>query len=332
MRLLYVLDRFPVLSETFVVNEVRGLLRAGDDVTVYARRLRERGALHALAEAAWLARHVRADHVHAHFAFGNATVALLYGRLTGAPASFTAHAVDLYGGVPRAVLGRKIAASAFAAAVSEHGAAELRACAAPVDRSKVVVQRNGVARDALRAAEPESPPRIVAIARLIEKKGLDTLIRAASLLDGEVVVELVGDGPERERPGSLARECDVRGVLFTGTLNHDAALGRLTGATAFALTCRQLPSGDRDGLPVSLVEAMSAGVPVVTTPIGGIPELVRNGETGLLVSPDDPVILAAALKRLLDDRPLRNRLAAAGRAATEPWEIGRCIANLRARF
>ena len=142
MRLLYVADRFPVLSETFVVDEVRGLVRAGDDVTVYMRRpgdpevaadlaslvvgpgaalpgrglasalrLRERGALHALSEAAWLARHVPAEHVHAHFAFGNATVALLYGRLTGARASFTAHALDLYGGVP--LIGKEANAMRF---------------------------------------------------------------------------------------------------------------------------------------------------------------------------------------------------------------------------
>jgi glycosyltransferase involved in cell wall biosynthesis len=240
MRLLYVADRFPVLSETFVVDEVRGLVRAGDDVTVYTRRpgdpevaadlatlvvgpgaalpgrglasalrLRERGALHALSEAAWLARHVPADHVHAHFAFGNATVALLYGRLTGARASFTAHALDLYGGVPPSVLGRKVAEAAFAAAVSEHGAAHLRACAAPADRGKVVVQRTGVVRDAVRAGEPESPTRLVAVARLVEKKGLDVLVRAAQLLRPEVVVELVGEGPERDRLEALARDCGV---------------------------------------------------------------------------------------------------------------------------
>jgi glycosyltransferase involved in cell wall biosynthesis len=362
MRLLYVADRFPVLSETFVVNEVRGLVRAGDDVMVYARRggdpevapdlaelvvgygaapsgrgigaalrLRERGALSALAEAAWLARHVEADHVHAHFTFGNATVALLYGHLTGAPASFTAHAFDLYGGVPATVIGRKVAGAAFAAAVSEHGAATLRACAAPADRGKVVVQRNGVAREALRAGEPELPPRIVAIARLVEKKGLDVLIEAARSLDPGIVVEIVGDGPERQRLEALSRAWGRR-VRFTGALPHAYALRRLSGASAFALPCRQLASGDRDGLPVALVEAMSAGVPVVTTPIAGIPELVRNGETGLLVAPDDPAALAAALTRVVEDRPLRDRLAASGRAATEPWDIDRCIATLRARF
>jgi glycosyltransferase involved in cell wall biosynthesis len=77
---------------------------------------------------------------------------------------------------------------------------------------------------------------------------------------------------------------------------------------------------------------MSAGLPVVTTAVAGIPELVRNGETGLLVPPDDPVALAAALARLLEDRLLRDRLAAAGRAATRPWDAESCLAALRARF
>src|SRR5215212_240090 len=230
MRVLYVLDRFPVLSETFVVDEIRGLLRAGDEVSVYERgggedgvaddlrelvvgpdlrppargigaalALRERGALHALAQATWLAKEVPADQVHAHFAFGAASIALLYGRLTGTPASFTAHAYDLYGGVAGPVLGRKVAAAAWAAAPTEHGARRLRACAAPSDRDKVVVQRMGVARRALEAGEPEMPLRVVAIGRLVEKKGLDLLVRAAGRLDPAVVVEIVGDGPERAR-------------------------------------------------------------------------------------------------------------------------------------
>jgi colanic acid/amylovoran biosynthesis glycosyltransferase len=360
MRVLYVLDRFPVLSETFVVDELRGLLRAGDDVSVYARegvgeagvaddlrelmvgpgvrapvrglgaalRLRERGALHALAQATWLAKTLRADHAHAHFAFGAASIALLYGRLTGVRTSFTAHAYDLYGAVPEGVLGRKVAAANWAAAPTEHGAARLRACAAAADGDKVVVQRMGVQRDALDAGEPEDPARVVAIGRLVEKKGLDVLVRGAARLDPGVVVEIVGDGPERERLERLAQGR----VRFTGALPHAEALARLRGASAFALPCRELASGDRDGLPVALVEAMAAGIPVVTTPVAGIPELVRDGETGLLTAPGDDASLAAAIARLLADGALRERLALAGRAATELWDSARCIAQLRARF
>jgi glycosyltransferase involved in cell wall biosynthesis len=361
MQLLYVVDRFPVLSETFVVNEVRGLLRAGDDVTVYVRRggepgvaddlrelvigpgsavpaggvgaalaLRERGALHALAEAAWLARRVRADHVHAHFAFGAASVALLFGRVTDTPASFTAHAADLYAGVPCPLLGRKVAAARFAAAVSEHGVARLRGCAVPADRGKVVLQRNGVA-PGLPPEREDEPRRVVTIARLTAKKGLDVLVRAARVLDRDVVLEVVGDGPERGRLEALARDAGAN-VRFAGALHHEAALERLRGASAFVLPCRELASGDRDGLPVSLVEAMRAGVPVVTTPVGGIPELVLDGETGLLVAPDDVAALSRALTRLLGDPALRERLAAAGRTATLPWDLERCVTGLRARF
>jgi colanic acid/amylovoran biosynthesis glycosyltransferase len=355
VRLLYVLDRFPVLSETFVVDELRGLLAAGDEIVVYARRdgeagvaddlrqlvigpgtavpparavrsalaLRERGALHAACEAAWLARRVRADHAHAHFAFGAASVALLYGRIGGAGASFTAHAHDLYGGVACPALGRKVAAARWAAAPSEHGARRLRECASPRDRGKVVVQRNGVA--ALDAGQPESPPRVVGVGRLVPKKGFDVLVRAAHGLPPDVVVEIVGDGPQRAELEAL-----VRGrVRFSGALSHAQALARLSGASAFALPCRELPSGDRDGLPVALVEAMRAGLPVVTTAVGGIPELVRDGETGLLVAPGDDVALAAALRSMLQDG---GRLAAAGRAASEPWDAQRCIAALRGRF
>lgn len=353
MRLLYVLDRFPVLSETFVVAEVRGLLAGGDDVVVYARRggepgvaedlrelvigpgralpplsaisgalaLRERGAVKAAAEAAWLARRVDADHAHAHFAFGAATIALLYARIRGVRASFTAHAHDLYGGVGEGVLGRKVAAAAWAAAPSEHGAARLREAAGA--RGTAVVQRNGV--QPLDAGRPEHPPRVVAIGRLVEKKGFDVLAQAARRLPGDVVVEIVGDGPERGRLEAIA---DGR-VRFAGALPHGAALARLHGAGAFALPCRELASGDRDGLPVALVEAMRAGLPVVTTPVAGIPELVRDGESGLLVQPGDPDALAAAIGRALADGA---RLGAAARVASEPWDAARCIAQLRERF
>ena len=353
MRLLYVLDRFPVLSETFVVGEVRGLLAAGDEVVVYARRggdagvaddlrglvigpgrtrppvpallgacaLRERGAVSAAAEAAWLARRVEADHAHAHFAFGAATIALLYGRIRRVRASFTAHAHDLYGGVPEAALGRKVAAAAWAAAPSEHGAARLRSAAR--GRGAVVVQRNGV--QPLDAGPPEHPRRVVAVGRLVEKKGFDVLVRAALRLPGDVVVEIVGDGPERPPLEALAGGR----VQFAGALPHAAALARLRGAAAFVLPCRELASGDRDGLPVALVEAMRAGLPVVSTPVAGIPELVRDGESGLLVAPDDPDALAAAIERALADGA---RLGAAARAASEPWDAARCVAQLRERF
>jgi colanic acid/amylovoran biosynthesis glycosyltransferase len=141
-------------------------------------------------------------------------------------------------------------------------------------------------------------------------------------------VEIVGDGPERARLEQLAQGR----VRFAGALPHAEALARLRGASAFALPCRELPSGDRDGLPVALVEAMSAGVPVVTTPVGGIGELVRDGESGLLVAPGDADALATAIASVLGDAALRARLATAGRAATEPWDAERCIAQLRARF
>ena len=351
MRLLYVLDRFPVLSETFVVDEVRGLLAAGDDVTVYARRggdagvaadlrelvvgpgsragvrgvraalaLRERGALHALAEARWLAEHVRADHAHAHFAFGAAAIALLYGRIAGVPASFTAHARDLYGGVPSGVLGRKVAAAEWAAAPSEHGARRLRECA---PRGSVVVQRNGVDRERVQAGPPESPPRIVAIGRLVEKKGFDVLASAAEQLDA--VVEIVGDGPERarleggrvhlsgcarswRRARAPARRDGVRPAV------PRAAVGRP----------RRVARGDRRGDERRRASRDDAG--------RRHPRARPRRRDRPARGPDDADALARALGRLLEDAALRDRLAAAGRAATEPWDAARCIAQLRARF
>jgi glycosyltransferase involved in cell wall biosynthesis len=123
--------------------------------------------------------------------------------------------------------------------------------------------------------------------------------------DGEHADEL------RRRVAALGLEEHVE---LAGPRGQAALLEDYRRASAFCLPCRILASGDRDGIPNVLVEAMACGVPVVTTPVSGIPELVRDGENGLLVPPDDPDALAAAILRLRDDPALHRRLAEAGRA------------------
>jgi glycosyltransferase involved in cell wall biosynthesis len=156
---------------------------------------------------------------------------------------------------------------------------------------------------------------VLSVGALREKKGHRELLLAAARVaaDGTPVrVVLAGAGPEERPLRALAAERRVS-VEFLGAVRPDAVRAEMTRAQVFALPCRVAANGDLDGIPVALMEAMAAGVPVVSTRLSGIPELVEDGVSGLLAAPGDDASLADSLRRLLGDAGLRERLAAAGR-------------------
>jgi glycosyltransferase involved in cell wall biosynthesis len=169
-----------------------------------------------------------------------------------------------------------------------------------------------------RVAVP-GPPRVLSVGRLVEKKGHDTLIRAAGLLRDEGVpftLRIAGDGPEWPRLQRLVHELDLAGqVTFLGPLSSAEVQSEYGSASVFALACRQLANGDRDGLPNVLLEALVQGLPVVGTTQAGIVEAVEHGCTALLVPPDKPDALADAIRRVLTDPQLAQRLGASGQAS-----------------
>ncbi|MBO9534605.1 MAG: glycosyltransferase [Solirubrobacteraceae bacterium] len=329
----------------------------------WAVRERDPRQLAALPYAAHLARHARGKHLHAHFANTPATTAVLAAMLSrrGRTASYTGHARDLWVATSPAFLAAKTRACAFAVSHSQFTlgvieralAGELTAGtdnpSAPNGAGNgsgphradppLYVITNGVERPAV-LASPESrePDLIVATARMVEKKGLDTLIAAI----GELVtagrtgirLELIGDGPERDALElQVARLRLADHVVLRGTQPPAEVQHTLQRAAIFALPARAARDGDTDGLPVAVLEAMAHGVPVIATPIAGLPEAVLDGETGLLVPPDDAVTLAAAIARLLDDAELRELLgtAAAGLIA-ERYDSARSALTLAEHF
>jgi glycosyltransferase involved in cell wall biosynthesis len=261
-------------------------------------------------------------HLHAHFASVATTVARLAARLTGISYSVTAHAKDLFHDeVDAADLRRKLADARAVVTVSDFNVAHLRAehgdAAARVRRVY-----NGLDLGAFPYSDPgDRPPVVAAVGRLVEKKGFADLLDAVAILVAsgrKVGVDLVGSGPladdlreHRDRLG-LA---DV--VRLRGPLPQDEVSRVVAEAACFAAPCVVGTDGNRDGLPTVLLEAMALGTPAVATPVTGIPEVVRDGETGLLVPQRDPRALAAAIGRLLDDATLRSRLAGAARALVE---------------
>jgi glycosyltransferase involved in cell wall biosynthesis len=167
--------------------------------------------------------------------------------------------------------------------------------------------------------------RLLAVGRLVRKKGFDVFVEACALLDRRGVPfeaaiigedDDVGDGVNvgedlRQRIARLGLEGRVR---LLGQLGQPEVYHHYASASVFCLPCRVLDNGDRDGIPNVLLEAMSCGVPVVTTPVSGIPELVDDAVNGLLVRPDDPDALACAVEQLHADPDLARRLGRAGQA------------------
>jgi colanic acid/amylovoran biosynthesis glycosyltransferase len=322
---------FPLNGLRFVRRQLRYLLtRPGrylgtlafclrHDNASWGRRLRVLG--HFL-QGVYLAGEVERrglQHLHAHFARGAATVALVAARLTGITFSFTAHANDLF--VAPTMLPEKLAAARFAIAISEYNRQFLwRLAPSRAARDRVFVARCGI--DVSRftpAAAPANPvPLILGVGRLVEKKGFRYLIAACELLARRGYAfecEIVGDGPEA---AALQRQIDAAGlagrVRLAGPVFQEDLNRHLAAAQIFALPCVVAADGDMDGIPNSLMEAMAMEIPVVSTTLTGIPELVVHEQTGLLAPPRDAAALADALARLLDDPDLRACLGKTGRA------------------
>ncbi|HEX6149266.1 glycosyltransferase [Nocardioides sp.] len=262
---------------------------------------------------------VAPDHLHAHFAHDPALVGLLAARLTGLPFSFTGHARDLLQ-IPPAALAARAAAATALVTCCEANAEHIEAAVPAEARPPVLVVHHGVdlARFRPAAADPGRLPTILSVGRLVEKKGYDDLLQALALLRATSPTfrcDVYGDGPLRPRLLELRDQLGLRDhVVLHGACSNDRVLAALASATVFTLAPRHTEDGDRDGIPNVLVEAMACAVPVVTTAAGGIPELLRHEENGLLVPPGDVPALAAGIRRLLGNPWLQRRLGTAGRA------------------
>jgi colanic acid/amylovoran biosynthesis glycosyltransferase len=190
--------------------------------------------------------------------------------------------------------------------------------------NRVFVQHLGVDCDRLSYRKPQPAPDIVtvlSVARLVEKKGIEFGIRAVARLaaTGRDIRYLVaGDGPLRTPLERLAHELGVGAtVRFLGATTHDQVGELLRDATVFLAPSVTSSSGDEEGIPVAVTEAMAVGVPVIASRHAGIPEVVIDGTTGLLTAERDVDGIAAALRRLIDERDLALQLAREARRLVE---------------
>jgi colanic acid/amylovoran biosynthesis glycosyltransferase len=300
------------------------------------------GILPKTAHASRLMVELGVDHVHCHFANHPALAGYVIHRLTGLPYSFTAHGSDLH--VDRTFLGPKVAGSTFVIAISEDNRREILETCGDSAADKVEVLHCGVDTGVFMPADRPPGPvgetrplRILSIGTLHEVKGQAHLVEACRRLTARgVPVEctFVGDGPDRAALEARVADAGLTGrVRFSGQRTRAELVELLRRADVLAAPSVPTRGGKREGIPVVLMEAMAAGLPVVASRLSGIPELVADGESGLLVPPGDPDALAAALARLAADPALRSRLGQAARArVAADFDVSRNARRLVARI
>jgi glycosyltransferase involved in cell wall biosynthesis len=265
------------------------------------------------ADAKWL---------HAHFIHTPAAVTRYASLLTGMRWSCSAHAKDIW--MSRDwELHSNLASAQWVATCTSAGRDKL-ASLAP-EPTKVHLIYHGLDLDRFppppRPASTRAggaatgPVRLLTVGRAVEKKGIDVLLEALGKLPVELHWSLthIGGGPELKKLKRRAKALGLaRWVTWIGAQDQQVVLAAYRDADLFVLPCRVAGNGDRDGLPNVLVEAQSQGLACISTVVSGVPELIRNGETGILVAPNHPAALAAAVGRLIRDPALRDRLGAAG--------------------
>ncbi len=286
----------------------------------FAARRRRVATLRHLVEALVLVRRMDArgvTHLHAHFAHSPAAVAELASLISGVPFSFTAHAKDLYT-TPAEFIARRTNKASLVVTCTDANRGYI-AAVSDIDPDDVVLAHHGVDVDRFAGAldRPRCEGRILTVGRLVPKKGHAVLIEALRILAAlgvDFEWRVIGGGPLL---GELRLQIEAAGiadrVTFVGALSQDEVIEEFAEAAIFALTPVVLDDGDRDGIPNVLREAMAAGVAVVTTEISGIPELVRDGSTGWLVPPHDPLATARVLAVALTDDCAREKIGGAGR-------------------
>ncbi|MCE5335985.1 MAG: glycosyltransferase family 4 protein [Desulfobacteraceae bacterium] len=261
-------------------------------------------------------------HIHAHFANVPTAVAMMAASLAGVTFSFTIHSrFEML--IDRVLMPQKLRAAEFIATISRFNVENYLLPVFQADPAKISIVRCGIDCEKYSAPREtvEGPPMILSVGRLSDTKGFPTLISACRILRERGVVfrcVIVGDGPDRMGLEAQIKADGVSNqVTLAGELLSDKVLSLLRKASLFVLPCQVSKSaeeaGNHDGIPYALVEAMAMGIPTVSTRIGGIPELILNGRTGLLLEPEDPLGLADAMASVIGDPDLAARLSSGGR-------------------
>lgn len=271
-------------------------------------------------------------HLHAHFADRAAVVAMVASRLLNVPYSVTAHAYEIYR--EPIFLRDKIRGAKFATTCTSFNKEKLE----KLTDVKVELIHHGLDFSAIRRTEGErghraAGPLVLSVGRLEEKKGFEYLIRACAALKQKgyrFSCEIVGDGSSHARLQALiAAEGAADFVTLCGALPNSEVFQKYMEAAMFVLPSCVAKDGDRDGIPNVILEAMACELPVISTCVSGIPEVVRQSDTGLLVPPNDVHELCIAMARLLDSQEDSRRMGKnAAKFVREEFDIRKNVVRL----
>ncbi|MEO0928264.1 MAG: glycosyltransferase [Cyanobacteria bacterium J06643_13] len=274
-------------------------------------------------------------YLHIHFAHVPTQIGMYASQLTGVPFSFTAHANDLFAN--QLLLAEKGRRAKTAVTISEYNRQFL--LKQGLDAQKIEVVRCGIdtsKHEYLPLGSRANPVKIGSLGRLVAKKGMDDLILALSLLEQKGIdfqLEIAGGGSLRSELEQMAIAKNLADkIKFIGTIPHEQVYDWMKGLDLFVLACKQDEKGDQDGVPVVLMEAMTIGVPVVSTRISGITELIEHESSGFLAHSNDPTSLAVTIEQLLQQSDLAAITQAARQRVVEEFELTTNVNRLIAIF
>ena len=339
-----IVSGFPRRSETFMLGELLALEAAGALAAIFATKTGETGKAQPgterlrryveflpdvpVEEQARAVRYVLSKSkkvvtgVHGYFAHRPGEVAQHAAQMLGVPFGFSIHARDFRKVAPE-ILAQRAAAAACVVACNTDVARDIRALG-----TQIHLLPHGVdlQRFAPRETASNGSLRLLAVGRLVEKKGFHFLIAALAALKTPFTLTIVGDGPERERLRQLIILNNLENrVVFRGPLTHSELPQIYAEADIVVVPSIRDRSGDRDGLPNVVLEAMASGRAVVASDVGAIASAIVDHENGLLVPPGDPVALGQALRWLGGSKEIRTRFGRSGRARAErDYEVRRC--------
>lgn len=356
MNVLYYLDWFPKLSQSFILNEIYYLSQQGHNVAVFSLNkpdaevhhdeLKELdidlvyadnpsiisvprdltrsifnsrpshgkffssprhrlGTIYLLKQCRDFVESLdyELDHVHSHFLRWNKVPAAILAEDLGISSSLTTHAYDLYASPHESTMITTCNAFDTLLTISEYNEQYLN-IEFDLDTAVEVV-RAGIRTEKFGSTATPPEPRFLTISRFVEKKGIEyALLAVEQCIEKypELDYRLIGSGPRRERYQGLITKLGIENnVTFLGSVSDEELIHELDHARAFVLPCVVAKDGDRDGIPVAILESMAMKTPAISTYISGIPELIQDGKNGFLCSERSVSDITAAMYRCLDD-------------------------------
>ncbi|MBE9555561.1 MAG: glycosyltransferase [Proteobacteria bacterium] len=338
-------EPFRVLRGFAAARKLPGYARARATWRHDLARDRTRNRVRRFGQACVLAAELPGDitHLYAHFLHTPASVTRYAAIMRGLPWSCSAHAKDIWTS-PNWEIAEKLADAAWTVTCTRAGFDRLAGLAPDPDKVGLVYHGLDLdrfppptgARPARDGGDPGEPAIILSVGRAVEKKGYGDLLAALALLPPEMNWRFrhIGGGGVSDRLKAEAERLGITGrICWLGARSQEKVLEELRAADLFVLSSKIGKDGDRDGLPNVLMEAASQTLPLLATSVSGIPELVEDGRTGLLVEPGDIEALARSLARLIRDPELRRELGAAGaRKVGADFSLSGNIAGIAARF